>query len=484
MDLILQPYIKHVPSYIKDSNDFLNKLPKYIDHNDKFITIDVKSLYTNISTELGLKAVEYWVNKFPEENKFKIDFIIQGCELVLKNNYFNFDNKHYLQISGTAMGTKMAPSYATLTLGYLENILFENNDNVRREKYFRYLDDIFIIWNEDWGNHESFITELNTIDNKLEFLVDKVGETVNFLDLIIYKDNNKIETDIYYKETDTKQYLNYNSNHPRHIKNNIPFNLARRIRNIVSDDKIRKIRMEELKEYLKLCNYPIKLIKSGIKKANELSLIDLRNGLANSKNNLNNDNIIPFVTTYNPKISDNSEVVSHVFNHIKNIPSLKEKFVGKTILKSKRQTKNLKQMLTSAKFGTEMNPGITECGDKRCQLCQNINEGCSMIIHGNEFKIRSAMNCNTKFCIYAIKCNNCTLSYIGETNNLRLRYNLHKQHIRDNAPFFVSKHIHGCGKGKFTIMPIFKMKNENENERREKETYFIKKFSPELNRKL
>ena len=484
MDLILQPYIKYIPSYIKDSNDLLNKLPKSINYNEKFITIDIKSLYTNINTELGLKAIEYWVNKYPGETKFKVDFILNGCDLVLKNNYFNFDNKHYLQISGTAMGTKMAPSYATLTLGYLEEKLFENNNTVKRDKYFRYLDDILIIWNENWGNHEDFLNELNNVDNKLEFLCDKIGESVNFLDLVIYKTNDKIETDIYYKDTDTKQYLNYHSNHPRHIKNNIPFNLARRIRNIVSNEEVRKMRMLELEKYLKLCNYPTKLIKSGIKKANELSLMDLRNETANSKNNRNNNNTIPFVTTYNPKISDNSEIVSHVFNHIKNIPSLKEKFKGKTIIKSKRQTKNLKQILTSAKFGTKTKPKITKCGDKRCQLCQNIIEDCRIKINKKEFEIRSSMDCNTKFCIYAIRCSNCELTYIGETNNLRLRYNLHKQHVRENAPFFVSKHLHACGKGEFSIMPIFKMKDENENDRKEKEMHFIKKFLPELNRKL
>ena len=83
-----------------------------------------------------------------------------------------------------------------------------------------------------------------------------------------------------------------------------------------------------------------------------------------------------------------------------------------------------------------------------------------------------------------MKCSNCTFTYIGETNNLRLRYNLHKQHIRENAVFYVSKHIHSCGKGHFSIMPIFKMKNEDENERKEKEIHFIKKYLPELNRKI
>ena len=43
-----------------------------------------------------------------------------GIEIILNNNSFQFDNINYIQILGTAMGTKMAPTYTTLTLAYLE----------------------------------------------------------------------------------------------------------------------------------------------------------------------------------------------------------------------------------------------------------------------------------------------------------------------------------------------------------------------------
>ena len=94
------------------------------------------------------------------------------------------------------------------------------------------------------------------------------------------------------------------------------------------------------------------------------------------------------------------------------------------------------------------------------------------------------MNCYTKFWIYGIRCGNCSYTYIGETTNLRLRFNLHKQHIRENANFFVTRHINSCGSGNFYIMPIYKMKNEDEIERKNKESYFIKKYTPNLNRKI
>ena len=46
-------------------------------------------------------------------------------ELILNNNTFQFNNVNYIQTLRTAMGTKMAPTYATLTLAYLEENLYE-----------------------------------------------------------------------------------------------------------------------------------------------------------------------------------------------------------------------------------------------------------------------------------------------------------------------------------------------------------------------
>lgn len=46
------------------------------------------------------------------------------CELasqVLKINYFAFEKRFFLQISGVAMGSTLAPNYAILYMGYFEH---------------------------------------------------------------------------------------------------------------------------------------------------------------------------------------------------------------------------------------------------------------------------------------------------------------------------------------------------------------------------
>ena len=51
--------------------------------------------------------------------------------------------------------------------------------------------------------------------------MEKHESKIPFLDVLVYKEGRKLHTDIFYK-TDTHQYLNFNSCHPKHTKQNIP----------------------------------------------------------------------------------------------------------------------------------------------------------------------------------------------------------------------------------------------------------------------
>ena len=68
---------------------------------------------------------------------------------------FLFDSMNYKQIQGITMGTKeMAPTYATLGVGYLEKKLYEKYEekygNFYKEEmiklFKRLLDDCFLLW--------------------------------------------------------------------------------------------------------------------------------------------------------------------------------------------------------------------------------------------------------------------------------------------------------------------------------------------------
>ena len=75
--------------------------------------------YLQIPHEDGIKACEeVWKTRTVKDPPTQIQ--IKLLTLVLKCNNFEFNGKHYLQIQGTAMGTKMATSYANIFMGRLE----------------------------------------------------------------------------------------------------------------------------------------------------------------------------------------------------------------------------------------------------------------------------------------------------------------------------------------------------------------------------
>jgi hypothetical protein len=88
-----------------------------------------------------------------------------------------------------------------------------------------------------------------------------------FLYLFIMEEDSCITTDLYSKETDIHEYLDFRSCHPSHTKQNIPY-MVRRICTIIADPTLRKQRLDELKMHVHIpCqNYPENLIDARIKK--------------------------------------------------------------------------------------------------------------------------------------------------------------------------------------------------------------------------
>ena len=63
VDYHLQPLVHKLPSFVKDTNDFLNKLLTIgnLPANSLLVTLDVSSLYTNISHKEGINACEHFL---------------------------------------------------------------------------------------------------------------------------------------------------------------------------------------------------------------------------------------------------------------------------------------------------------------------------------------------------------------------------------------------------------------------------------------
>ena len=217
LDIILRPFVEESKSYIKDSQNFIQKCKDLrLSSNSKLFTFDVVSLYTNIEHQKCLDLLtDFLIDKLDISLELNIIGFREILKLVLANNYFSFQKKFYLQIKGIAMGSVAGPSIANIFVCCLESIWQNITSPI---SYVRFIDDGSII-DEDSDKIESLKEAFG--DLKLEV---STGDSVDFLDLNMSIDQvtGELIFKPFFKKTNTFSYLLPSSNHRDSIFINIP----------------------------------------------------------------------------------------------------------------------------------------------------------------------------------------------------------------------------------------------------------------------
>lgn len=482
----------HVQSYIKDNLDFLNKCSRSCEENTVLVTFDVVSLYTSIPHKYGLEAISYWIETYPLtlHNRFSKEFILEGIKIILENNNCTFNDEFYHQISGTAMGTIFAPTYASLTMGYFELKLYNicelkwgtNFSESLKENWRRFLDDCETNLDKTIVTPEVLLETLNSLHPAIQFTMEYSENEVPFLDILIKKQNANIWMDLFHKSTDTRRCLPFASNHPAHCKRNIPFSLARRICTIVENHERKLIHLDELRKNLAKYQYPKTVIEFGIQKALSIPQNELRKEKTKSS-----ENVISFISTHNPNNPNVMPLIKSSFftliaNKVKGFkPDIK-------LIHSKRQAPNLKKILTKAEF-TNIRARVKQCGDPRCECCDVLLLSDRYTFKNTQktFILKTEMSCDSANLVYVAICSTCKEEYIGETGvgktKLRDRVRVYRQHIRqpEYQQLKVEEHLRNCGKGSFKIFPFLQIRSDNLELRKSYEYKFQREFKTSLN---
>ena len=58
--------VRYVKSFIRDSTDFLNHLPKTVSPDSNLVSFDIEYLFSNITHDLDVEVIDYWLNKYSE----------------------------------------------------------------------------------------------------------------------------------------------------------------------------------------------------------------------------------------------------------------------------------------------------------------------------------------------------------------------------------------------------------------------------------
>ena len=133
--------------------------------------------------------------------------LLEAIDIVLRNNTFHFNNEFFLQLKGTAMGTKMAPTYANLVMGYLEEKLYlqcEKKQGIAFRSFVekeckRYLDDCYITWNESHGPLNIMNDLLADLHACINFTCEFNKDKISFLDILLLRDSVRQKITITYR---------------------------------------------------------------------------------------------------------------------------------------------------------------------------------------------------------------------------------------------------------------------------------------------
>jgi hypothetical protein len=423
--------IKEIPSqfksYIKDTNDFLEKI-KHLDvpQNCLLATMDVVNMYPSIPHEDGIRStLEIYSKLETSQQCMKTETLESLLRVVLEHNVFEFNSKYYIQTNGTAIGTKMAPAYANIFMGVLEE-KFLNSRETKPLAYFRFIDDIFILWDKGQENLESLIQDFGQVHPNIKFSNCISSQEMNFLDVTIKLENGKLSTKLYRKPTDNPSYLHYYSEHPKFLKHSIPYSLALRCRRLCTNDTDAAKSMSELRHRFQERKYPLGVIDDALNRA----WIDKPGGTRNNSNIQQEENSAPrLITTFH----SNNPKLQNILKEHHNILSQSEKLAKLFPAPPQvvfRRAKNLKDRLVHARTTTRNmgTQGSGPCG-RKCKAC-NIMKRSTEVRSSQtnfQFKIKGNYNCLSTNIVYLLECNKCHFQYIGETKNeFRVRLNGHR----------------------------------------------------------
>lgn len=171
------------------------------------------------------------------------------------------------------MGSASAPSIANLFMAIFEQelIFIGSNPFVQNIIFYRrYIDDLLIIYTQV-NTVKEFMGWLNSLDNNIQFTGQYNHDSIPFLDVYVYRDtNNKIAVKPYRKSTDRNIYLHYQSFHPQHLKDNLPYGQFLRLRrnSTATEDFLKET--ATLYEQLQGRGYPNQVLNKALKHSKEV----------------------------------------------------------------------------------------------------------------------------------------------------------------------------------------------------------------------
>ena len=468
IDYLLQPIARSYPDYLHNSTALSLVLQDLqVPDNASLVTIDVSSLYPSIPQTQCLDIIYKELHTHRHLLPCNPNLIIRLLHTNINNTFFTFGHLTFQQIKGTAMGAPFSPTVANIFMSIILKD-FLKTQPIQPLLITRYIDDIFMIWTQPTTDLTAFLANLNKFHPSLHFTHEHSSNTIDFLDLTIYKGpffdfTNILDTKTFQKDVNLYQYLHFSSNHP-----------ASSFKAIIKGECIRYIRtnttfetymatIQLFRERLLKRRYPLRLINNIIRTVH----YDNRQKCLQCKQLVHHTAPPPLYKCVPPpkyKLLKQLVLQDYHILHFQSPrfvtlrhPTIQNLLVRSAQTFSDEQLIDVQLMVGPTNRNQEERaalpqlrhkpPSIVPCRHPRCMTC-SMHLLCASTFKSNYprnptiYQIRHSFSCTSTNLVYLISCTKCKKQYIGcTTKQLNVRINHHRSCINNKKPTFIHKHF-------------------------------------------
>ena len=278
----------------------------------------------------------------------------------------------------------------------------KNDFQIAPTLYARFIDDIILgPFESDNNTFKQILDVFNSINKNIQFTgeIPEPNNPLNFLDISIKIEGNKIHYEWYRKACHSEILLKEESHIPTHMKNNFITNTIKKIEKNCSTEESTKTKIKEFKNLLKSNGYSDTTLEEIRKKTERIS-----NSKKYKKQGANKTPLI--MNFINDKTSRKINQLIHKYD-------LDVQLISKP-------GPNLQQILNKQQASKQLH--------QNCDICK---------------RLQKKYNCEQRFVVYEFRCKLCNKCYIGQTARpFYFRYREHQYSInKSNDNSALSQHL-------------------------------------------
>jgi hypothetical protein len=192
-----------------------------LESSDTLYSFDVVSVFTNVPVEGALQVVGNKlqnVDKLAERSVLQVEAIMELLEVCPRTTYFQLEDKIFKHKDDMAMGISLSPIVSSIFMEHCEKLALDSAQD-KPSLWLRYFDDTFVVLPHGPPQFQDFLSHLNNLRPSIQFTMETESDNaIVFLDVLVIRQQTTLATIVYTKPTHTGRYLNFNSNHPPHVK--------------------------------------------------------------------------------------------------------------------------------------------------------------------------------------------------------------------------------------------------------------------------